>query len=146
MLAAGSGTGLAHYPHGRMTPTTKSRTLYISGTTSRRGDGTSAGVQGCPDGSLVLNIRHQMRAILGKIEAVIKQATDNKGGLENLIDVTIFLVDMRSHYDGMNEEWNAVFPSATEAPTRTAIGVRELRAPELIIEVKCVAVVEVEAP
>ncbi|KAF0326315.1 L-PSP endoribonuclease family protein [Colletotrichum asianum] len=142
ILPTGTVTGLANYPRGRLAPTTSHRTLYISGTSSRRPDGTFDGVETRSDGTQVLDVRKQTAAILRNIEEVIKHATANKGGLGNVIDATIFLVDMERDYSGMNTVWNEFYPNVEEAPARTTIGVRELPSPKLVVEVKCTAIVE----
>ncbi|KAI5457529.1 Endoribonuclease L-PSP/chorismate mutase-like protein [Mariannaea sp. PMI_226] len=136
--------GLANYPHGCLTTISKFRTLYISGTSSRLDDGTFAGVQTDHNGTLVIDIREQTKAVLRRIEQVIKHATKNRGGLGDLVDVQIFLVDVKSYYKGMNEVWNEVFPFPSQSPARTTIGVRELPAPEMIVEMKCIAQVEIK--
>ncbi|KAF9876515.1 hypothetical protein CkaCkLH20_05923 [Colletotrichum karsti] len=143
ILPTGTVKGLANYPRGRLAPSNTYRTLYISGTSSRRTDGTFDGVKTNADGHVELDVRHQTSAIIRNIEEVIKNATSNEGGLQNVIDATVFLVDMKSHYSGMNAVWNDIWPNVEEAPARTTIGVRELPSPEMIVEIKCTAVVEV---
>lgn len=153
ILHTGTITGLANYPRGRLTPTAPHRTLFISGTSSRRPDGTFAGARNFSsaheeaeklenDLSHGFDVQEQTAAILRNIEEVIKNATKGKGGLGNLIDATVFLVNMRRDYAGMNAVWNGVWPRFDEAPARTTIGVKELPSPEMIIEIKCTAIVD----
>ncbi|CAG9976895.1 unnamed protein product [Clonostachys byssicola] len=137
-LPAGSTKGFANYPHGRIAPA-GSRTLYISGTSSRRADGTFDGVTVKADGSLSFSAEEQTTAILKKIEAIIKQATGGTGGLENIIDATIFLVNITGDYAGMNAVWNSFFPDANAAPARTTIEVKALPSPKLIVEIKYIS-------
>ncbi|CAI6075127.1 unnamed protein product [Clonostachys chloroleuca] len=139
-LPAGSTKGLANYPHGRIAPA-GSRTLYISGTSSRRADGDVDGVTVMADGSLSFSAGEQTTAILKKIEAIIKQAAGGTGGLDNIIDATIFLVNIKDDYAGMNAVWNSFFPDANAAPARTAIEVKALPSPKLIVEIKCTALI-----
>ncbi|KAJ3523814.1 hypothetical protein NM208_g12309 [Fusarium decemcellulare] len=136
--------GLAHYPHARLAPPTHSRVLYISGTSSRLPDGSFAGVKTNEDGTLELDIRQQTLAIFGNIDAVIKRASGNKGGIQNIIDATVFLTDLKSDYAGMNAVWNEFWPEAEKAPARTTIGVKELPSPKLVVEVKCTALIDTE--
>lgn len=102
IVPSGNAKGLANYPHARLAPAAKSQFLYISGTGSRREDSTFDGVHTNSDGSVSLNVDEQTASILRNIEAVIKQVTDRTGGLQNVLDATVFLIDMKSHYAGMN--------------------------------------------
>lgn len=144
IVKSGNAAALANYPHARLITTTSYRTLYISGTSCRRPDGTFDGVHANEDGSLRLDIEEQTHAVLSNIENIIKEATNGRGGLENVVDATIFLIDVEKHYQGMNEVWNRFWPRAADAPARTTVGVRELPNPKLIIEIKATAVVEVD--
>ncbi|CAG9941791.1 unnamed protein product [Clonostachys rosea f. rosea IK726] len=139
-LPAGSTKGLANYPHGRIAPA-GSRTLYISGTSSRRPDGNFDGVTVNADGSLSFSVEEQTTTILKNIEAIIKQASGGIGDLTNLIDATIFLVNIKDDYAGMNAVWNSFFPDISAAPARTTIEVKALPSPKLIVEIKCTALI-----
>ena len=98
-LHATSAQGLANYPHARTVPPSPSiRTIYVSGTSSRRGDGSYAGVSTSQSGALILDIREQTAAVLENIGIIIKGATDGKGGLENVVDATVFLTDIKKDY------------------------------------------------
>ncbi|RMJ19145.1 hypothetical protein BHE90_007560 [Fusarium euwallaceae] len=134
--------GPTRYPHARIAPASNHRTLYISGMACRRPDGTWEGVTENADGTRTLDIRKQTAAVLKNIDDIIKGATEGKGGIHNVIDAVVYILDMGSHYAGMNEEWNKVFASRASAPARATIGVKELPDPRLIVEVKAVAVVE----
>ncbi|RSL58997.1 hypothetical protein CEP54_007479 [Fusarium duplospermum] len=140
ILPAGSAKGLANYPHGRLISSTSSRTLYISGTSSRLSDGTFEGYETNSDGTASFDVGKQTTAILRNMDAIVKQATDGKGGLHNLVDVTVFLADME-HYDGMNKVWNEFWPDYEEAPARTTVAVNALPSPKLVVEMKATAVV-----
>lgn len=137
-LATSKAQGLANYPHAR-SASSKSATLYVSGTSSRRGDGTHEGVAEQQDGSLELDIGEQTAAVLRNIGSIIEGATEGRASLANVIDATVFLTDMASGYAGMNAEWNKVWPDKTKAPARTTIEVRALPNPRLLVEIKCTA-------
>jgi 2-aminomuconate deaminase len=140
-LPASSAQGLANYPHARtVLPSSGTKTIYISGTSSRRGDGTYAGVSTSSSGSLILDIREQTAAVLENIGRIINGATDGKGGLKNVVDATIFLTDMKKDYAGMNEVWNRVFPEKEGAPARTTVQVAALPGEKLCVEIKCTAI------
>lgn len=137
--------GLANYPHAR---TVRSRDgpgsyIYVSGTSSRCGDGTFVGAICTKDAagntSWTLDIRQQTAAVLSNIDAIIQGATEGRAGIQNTVDATVFLVNMKDDYAGMNEEWNRIWPDRTTAPTRTTVEVRALPREEIIVEIKCVA-------
>jgi 2-aminomuconate deaminase len=116
------------------------KTIYISGTSSRRGDGTYAGFSTSSSGTFILDIREQTAAVLENIGTIIKGATEGKCGLESVVDATVFLTDMKD-YAGMNEVWNKVFPVKTNAPARTTVQVAALPSEKLCVEIKCTAIV-----
>lgn len=78
--------------------------------------------------------------MLENIGTIIKGATHGKGGLENVVDATIFLTDMKD-YAGMNEVWNSMFPIKQRAPARTTVQVAALPSEKLCIEIKCTAII-----
>ena len=142
-LPPSAAQGLANYPHSRTAPNNATTLLlYVSGTSSRRGDGTYAGYSIGADGIPVLDVAEQTSAVLANIRTVIEGATKGAYGLESIIDVTIFLTDMKD-YGKMNEVWNSVFPDRQAAPARTCVQVAALPSEKLCIEIKCTAVVPV---
>lgn len=132
---------LANYPHARTIPQ-GGRTIFVSGVSSRRNDGTFEGYTGgSSEGQPPsVSINQQTAAVLRNIETIIKGATKGIGGLEHVVDATVFLVDIENHYKGMNEEWDRVWPSAEVAPTRTTVEVRALPRKEIFVEIKCTAI------
>lgn len=139
-LPPSAAQGLANYPHARTSPAA-TRTLYVSGTSSRRGDGSYAGCTTSEDGVHTLDIVQQTEAVLQNIKTIINGATNGRSGLESVIDATIFLTDMKD-YAGMNGEWNKVWPDKTHAPARTCVQVAALPNVRLNVEIKCTAVVQ----
>lgn len=138
-LPATGAQGLANYPHARCAPSSP-RTLYVSGISSRRGDGTFVGCETSSDGVHTLNIAEQTAAVLQNIKTVIQGATEGKCGLESIIDATIFLTDMKD-YQGMNGEWNKIWPDKAHAPARTCVQVSALPNERILVEIKCTAIV-----
>ncbi|KAB8212284.1 hypothetical protein BDV34DRAFT_231841 [Aspergillus parasiticus] len=123
---AGNAQGLANYPHARtVTAGHGASYIHISGTSSRRGDGSFVGAERAhdPNGntSLKLDIRLQTGAVLKNIAAIIDGATEGRAGMQNVVEVTVFLTNMKDDYAGMNEEWNKVWPDRTRAPARTTV-------------------------
>ncbi|KAG0645239.1 2-aminomuconate deaminase [Hyphodiscus hymeniophilus] len=139
LLPPTAAQGLANYPHARTAPAA-TKTLFVSGTSSRRGDGTYAGCITAADGSHELNIEEQTAAVLQNIQTIINGATDGRHGLESVIDATVFLTDMKD-YAGMNAEWNKVWPDRTNGPARTCVQVAALPNVRLNVEIKCTAIV-----
>jgi 2-aminomuconate deaminase len=122
---------LANYPHARRV----GELIFVSGVSSRRHDNTHEGVTIHDDGRVELDIRAQTRAVIENIR-VILQAADAE--LEHIVDITVFLVDMKD-YGGMNEAYDEYFRAET-GPTRTTVAVHQLPHPNLLIEMKVVAV------
>ena len=144
---SGKAQGLANYPHARITPAGNgAHYIYVSGTSSRRGDGTFIGGEKITDSngntSLQLDIRLQTEAVLANIASIIDGATEGKAGMENVVDATVFVTDMKRDYAGMNEEWNKVWPDRAKAPARTTVEVRALPREEILVEIKCTAYLE----
>ncbi|KAK8075164.1 YjgF-like protein [Apiospora hydei] len=123
LLPATAAQGLANYPHARVIPGSP-RVIYVSGTSSRRGDGTYAGCTA---------------AVLQNIGTILRGATGGALGLEAVVDATVFLADIAGDYAGMNEEWNKVWPDKAAAPARTCVQVAALPSPKLNVEIKCMA-------
>ncbi|EON98511.1 putative l-psp endoribonuclease family protein [Phaeoacremonium minimum UCRPA7] len=136
-LLTGGAQGLANYPHARIVPGNP-KTILVSGTSSRRADGTYAGCVTDAEGKHTLNVREQTAAVLKNIDTILKGATEGAAGLESILDATVFLTDMKD-YGGMNEEWNKIWPDRTKAPARTCVQVAALPNERLNVEIKCTA-------
>lgn len=141
-LPADRAQGLANYPHARLLPPSPNQTLYISGTSSRRGDGTHDGCSVLSDGTLKLDCAAQTAAVLRNIEGIIRGATGGRRGLESVVDATVFLTDIRGDYAAMNAEWNRCWPEREGAPARTCVQVGALPGERLCVEIKCLALVD----
>ncbi|KAI2472772.1 YjgF-like protein [Annulohypoxylon bovei var. microspora] len=134
--------GAMRYAHARIAPASSHRTIYVSGIAAVTPDGKLEGATENADGTWNLDIREQTAAVLRRIDAIISGASNGKGGIHNVIDSVVYILDMKSHYAGMNEEWNKVFADRTSAPARATVGVKELPDPRFIVEIKVVAVVD----
>lgn len=97
--------------------------IFVSGTSSRRPDGSIAGD----------DIAGQTQAVIENI-ADILAAVDSS--LSDLVQVTTYLVDM-ADFDAYNEVYARHFTEA--GPTRTTVAVRELPHPDLLIEIQAIA-------
>ena len=121
---------LGNYPHVKRV----GDFIYVSGTSSRRPDNTHAGVKIHPDGTIEKDIHEQTRAVLENIDGLLSSMD---ASLEDVIDITSFLVDM-ADFPGYNEAYAEFFKHAT-GPTRTTVAVHQLPHPNLLIEIKAVA-------
>jgi 2-aminomuconate deaminase len=108
--------------------------MFVSGTSSRRPDGSIEGADVDADGRPTFDIRVQTRAVLDNIGAVLGAVG---AGLADVVDLTAFLVDM-DDFDGYNAVYAEYF-SADAGPARTTVAVRQLPHPNLLIEIKAVA-------
>ena len=128
----GKAGALANYPHMRAI----NGLLYVSGISSRRFDNTHEGVTTNADGTVTLDITAQTRAVLSNIHDILSAAGADLG---HVVDLTTFLVDMKD-YPVYNSVYNEFFPSGVHGPARTTVAVHQLPHPNLLIEIKCVAV------
>ena len=120
------------YPHARRV----GDMLYLSGVGPRQ-PGTNA-IPGGPihdeNGEpLEYDIQAQTRAVVDNVERVLIEAG---GSLENVVDVTSFLVDMKRDFAGYNEVWAETLGKV--GPTRTTLAIRSLPTP-IAVEMKVVA-------
>ncbi len=121
----------ANYPHARRA----GGFIFISGLSSRRADDSFAGVTRLADGRVERDIAAQTEAVIENLRTILRAAGAD---LDHLVDVTVFLTDM-ADYAAFNAVYDRYFASAT-GPTRTTVAVRELPHPDLLIEIKGVAV------
>lgn len=140
LLPAGA-QGLANYPHARTIPSA-AKTIFVSGISSRRPDGTFEGCTPKPDGTYELDCGAQTAAVLRNIETVLRGATAGRCGLESVVDATVFLTDIKRDYEAMNTEWNRIWPDRTRAPARTCVQVAALPNERIVVEIKCQAAVQ----
>ncbi|WP_395108189.1 RidA family protein [Actinomadura sp. SCN-SB] len=107
--------------------------LFVSGTSSRRPDGTFAGASADPMGVTDLDIREQTRAVIENVRDLLRAAG---GDLSDLVNVTAYLVSMND-FGGYNEVYGEYFDET--GPARTTVAVHQLPHPHLLIEMACVA-------
>ena len=107
--------------------------VFVSGTSSRRPDDSFEGVEVDALGTTKLDIRAQTRAVLENIRDILETFGAD---LENVVDVTSFLVSMND-FGGYNEVYAEYFDF--DGPTRTTVAVHQLPHPHLLIEIKVIA-------
>ena len=128
-VVPGKATPRGAYPHVKAV----GDLVWVSGTSSRRADNSFAGVAVGADGEVHLDIAEQTRAVIATIADLL--ATEGLG-LEHLVQVTCYLVDM-ADFGAYNAAYADFFDHS--GPTRTTVAVRELPHPHLLIEIQAVA-------
>ncbi|GHG07950.1 RidA family protein [Streptomyces filamentosus] len=129
MIVPGAAPPRGRFPHLRRA----GDLVFVSGTSSRRPDGTFAGAAADPMGVTDLDVRAQTRAVLDNIAGILAAAG---GGLDDLVSVTAYLVSMND-FGGYNEVYAEYFDET--GPTRTTVAVHQLPHPHLLIEISAVA-------
>ncbi|MBK9737437.1 MAG: RidA family protein [Saprospiraceae bacterium] len=107
--------------------------VFVSGTSSRRPDNTFDGVEVDEMGTTNLDIKKQTKAVIENIRDILKSVGAD---LENIVDITSFLVNMND-FGGYNEVYGDFFDYT--GPTRTTVAVHQLPHPHLLIEIKAIA-------
>ncbi|KAF4471128.1 l-psp endoribonuclease family [Fusarium albosuccineum] len=120
ILPSEAPQSLANYVHARVI----GNQIFVSGTSPHAADGTYAG---CKTDE---NWRHT-------------GVTNGKVGMESVVDVTVFLTDMKD-YKGMNEEWDKVWPTKEKTPAHTCVQVAALPIERLNVEMKLTALLPAE--
>ena len=120
------------YPHARRV----GDLLFVSGMGPRTPgtDEIPGGPVRDPDGSARdYDVDAQTRSVIANVRAVLEAAGSR---LEDVVDVTVFLVDMQRDFATFNRVYGEHF--AAIGPTRTTVEVRALPTP-IAVELKCIA-------
>lgn len=120
------------YPHARRV----GDLLFVSGMGPRR-----PGTDEIPGGPIrdaagrpqPYDIEAQTRSVVANVEAVLQAAGAT---LRDVVDITVFLVDMERDFPTFNRVYAELFGEI--GPTRTTVEVRALPTP-IAVELKCVA-------
>jgi len=97
--------------------------LFLSGIGSRRQS----------DNSIPDNFEDECRSVFENIRIVLEESSS---GLQDLIDVTVFLTNMDKDFKTFNELYKDYFKDIN--PCRTTVEVKSLPTP-ISIELKCIA-------
>lgn len=124
---------VGHYPHARRV----GNLLFLSGVGPReRGSKAIPGVMLDAGGNVIAHdIEAQVRACFANVRAVLEEAGSS---WDRIVDVTVFLTDMRGDFATFNRLWAEFFPS--NPPCRTTVEIRSLPTP-IAFEVKVIATV-----
>jgi 2-aminomuconate deaminase len=120
------------YPHARRV----GNLLFLSGVGPRKKDSKDIpGVTLDTDGKVVSHdIEQQCHAVFQNVRLILEAAGSK---WENLVDVTVFLTDMKNDFQTFNRIYAEYFKD--NQPCRTTVEVNALPTP-IAIELKCIAV------
>ena len=128
-VVAGKARPRGPYPHFRRA----GDFIFVSGTSARCADDSIAGAQRAADGSWLLDIRAQTRAVLTNIRDILAEAGAR---LSDVVELSTYLVRM-DDFAGYNAVYGEFFD--VTGPARTTVAVAQLPHPQLLIEIKVVA-------
>ena len=120
------------YPHARRV----GNLLFLSGVGPRkRGSKEIPGVTLDIDGKITsYDIETQCHSVFANVKAILE---DSGANWENLVDVTVFLTNMKDDFKTYNRLWAEYF--GNNPPCRTTLEINCLPTP-IAIELKCIAV------
>ena len=122
---------VGNYPHARRV----GDFLYLSGIGPRqRGSREIPGVVLDASGQVAhYDIAQQCRSVFENVEQVL---LDAGATLDDLVDVTVFLTNMKDDFEVFNQAYGVFFDRVR--PTRTTVEIAALPTP-IAIELKCIA-------
>src|SRR5262249_2197996 len=112
-----------HFSHATMIEA-RGRLVFISGMTSRRADGTIAGIG---------DIEAQTRQVCENVKSAVEQAG---GSLDHICRVDVFVRNME-HFDQIHKVRREYFKPP--APASTMVEVCKMTSPEYLIEMSAIA-------
>ena len=123
---------VGHYPHAKQV----GNLLFLSGVGPReRGTRKIPGVELNLDGSILsYDIATQCHSVFKNVKVILEDAGAK---WEDLVDVTVYLTNMKSDFPIYNKLWAEYFQA--NPPCRTTLEINCLPTP-IAIELKCVAV------
>ena len=122
------------YPHARRV----GNLLFLSGIGPRsKGTKKIPGVELDDQGNIVsYDIEAQTKSVFDNVKTVLEASGSS---WENLVDVTVFLTNMKGDFKKYNAIWAEYFKDG--APCRTTVEVLSLPTP-IGIELKCIATID----
>jgi len=121
------------YPHARKV----GNLLFLSGVGPReKGNNKIPGVQLDENGNILsYDIESQCISVFNNVRTILE---DSGSIWENLIDVTVFLTNMKEDFEKYNQIYAEYFKD--NQPCRTTIEINSLPTP-IAIELKCIAII-----
>ncbi len=122
------------YPHAKRV----GYLLFLSGVGPReRGTKKIPGVELSPDGQILsYDIETQCHSVFKNVKNILE---DSGSSWDQLIDVTVFLTNMKDDFETYNRIWAEYFKD--NPPCRTTVEINCLPTP-IAIELKCIATVK----
>ncbi len=126
------------YPHARRVGSL----LFLSGVGPReRGTSKIPGVELSPTGEILsYDIETQCHSVFKNVRSILEDAGSS---WNHLIDVTVYLTNMKADFPTYNRLWAEYFKD--NPPCRTTLEINSLPTP-IAIELKCIATVDEEQP
>ena len=121
------------YPHAKQV----GNLLFLSGIGPReKGKKDIPGVELDQNGNIIsYNIETQCHSVFKNVRSVLEDAGSN---WDNLVDVTVFLTDMKNDFNTYNSIYSEYFKD--NQPCRTTVEILSLPTP-IAIELKCIAII-----
>jgi 2-aminomuconate deaminase len=121
------------YPHARKI----GNLLFLSGVGPRKkGSKEIPGVTLDDDKNIVAyDIETQCHSVFQNVKWILEESGSR---WENLVDVTVYLTNMKRDFPIFNKIYAEYFPDKTSQPCRTTVEVNALPTP-IAIELKCIA-------
>ncbi len=122
------------YPHAKRV----GNLLFLSGVGPReKGSKTIPGVELDSNGEILhYDIEAQCHSVFKNVKSILEDAGSS---WDQLVDVTVFLTNMKDDFKIYNKIWAEYFPE--NAPCRTTIEINCLPTP-IAIELKCIATID----
>ncbi len=123
------------YPHARKA----GNLLFLSGVGPRtKGSNDIPGVTFDEHRNVIsYNLEEQCHAVFQNVRYVLEASGSQ---WENLIDITVYLTNMKEDFPVFNKIYAEYFPNQATQPCRTTVEVNALPTP-IAIELKCIATV-----
>ena len=131
VIAARAAEPVGHYPHARKV----GNLLFLSGVGPREpGQKKIPGVELDESGAIVsYDIETQCHSVFRNVRVILEEAG---ASWSDLVDVTVFLTNMKDDFPTYNRVWAEYF--ADNPPCRTTLEINCLPTP-IAIELKCIA-------
>ncbi len=125
---------MGHYPHAKRV----GNLLFLSGVGPReKGTKVIPGVTLDDKGNIAsYDIEKQVRSVFNNIKNILEDAGSK---WENMVDVTVFLTNMKDDFPTYNKLWAEYF--AVDPPCRTTLEINCLPTP-IAIELKVIATID----
>ncbi|HEY9045239.1 MAG TPA: RidA family protein, partial [Ohtaekwangia sp.] len=104
----------------------------------KRGSKDIPGVTLDAGGNIVsYNIEEQCHAVMENVRLILEASGSR---WENLVDITVYLTNMKNDFPVFNKIYATYFPDRDHQPCRTTVEVNALPTP-IAIELKCIATI-----